>query len=81
VLASEGTYFLLVDLPASGVRLGDREFCLRAAAEAGVAAIPLSPFYATQAPRPVVRLCLAKRDETLDAGVAALGRARRLFAA
>src|SRR6185369_3693025 len=42
VLPSEATWFLCVDLRASGIDLGDRDFCLRAVREAGVAAIPLS---------------------------------------
>lgn len=76
VLASEGTYFLNIDLPASGVTLGDRDFCFRAVGEDKVAAIPVSAFYETQPVTTVARLCFAKRDETLDAGIAALARAR-----
>ena len=66
VLASESTYFLCVDLAASGIALDDRAFCLRAVAEAGVAAIPVSSFYAEGEPRNVVRLCFAKQDDVLD---------------
>lgn len=79
VLASEGTYFLNIDLAASGIPLGDREFCLRAVKEAGVAAIPVSAFYEKNAVTTVARLCFAKKDATLDAGIEALARARRLF--
>jgi len=81
VLASEGTYFLCVDLTASGIALDDATFCRRAVAEAGVAAIPLSAFYAEAPVTNVVRLCFAKKAETIDAGIAALSRARALFAA
>ena len=42
VLPSAGTYFLNIDLPGSGVTEPDRDFCLRAVTEAGVAAIPVS---------------------------------------
>ena len=80
VLASEGTYFLCVDLAASGIALDDATFCRRAVAEAGVAAIPLSAFYAEDPVTNVVRLCFAKKSETIDAGIAALTRARELFA-
>jgi aspartate/methionine/tyrosine aminotransferase len=80
-LASEGTYFLCVDLVASGIALGDAEFCRRAVAEAGVAAIPVSAFYAEQPVTNVIRLCYAKKPETIEAGIAALTRARALFAA
>jgi N-succinyldiaminopimelate aminotransferase len=79
-LASEGTYFLCVDLEASGIGLDDASFCRRAVAEAGVAAIPLSAFYAENPVTNVVRLCFAKRAETIEAGIAGLARARTLFA-
>ena len=80
VLPSESTYFLCVDLAASRIALGDREFCLRAVAEAGVAAIPVSAFYAENPVTNVIRLCYAKKAETIEAGIAALARARTLFA-
>jgi aspartate/methionine/tyrosine aminotransferase len=78
VLPSQGTYFLNVDLVASGVAEDDMAFCLRAVKEAGVAAIPLSAFYETDAPTNVVRLCFAKADATLDEGAKRLDRARAL---
>jgi hypothetical protein len=37
-----------------------------------VASIPLSPFYAVPPPLPYLRLCIAKRDDTLDAAAARL---------
>ncbi|HYE44371.1 MAG TPA: aminotransferase [Caulobacter sp.] len=77
VLPAAGTYFLNVDLEASGIEEADADFCLRAVKEHGVAAIPISAFYETQAPTHLIRLCFAKRDETLDAGVERLARARR----
>src|SRR5262249_13002610 len=46
VLPSQGTYFLNLDLPASGVAEPDRAFALRAVKEAGVASIPVSALYA-----------------------------------
>jgi aspartate/methionine/tyrosine aminotransferase len=79
-LAAEGTYFVGIDLPASGIAADDVAFCERAVREAGVAAIPLSAFYAQDAVTSVVRLCFAKKPETLAAGVARLAEARRLFA-
>jgi len=81
VLGCEGTYFLNVDLAASGIAADDRAFCDRAVRECGVAAIPISAFYAEDPVRNVIRLCFAKQPATLDAGVAALARARRLFRA
>ena len=80
VLASQGTYFLNIDLAASGVAEPDRDFCLRAVKEAGVAAIPVSAFYEEDPVTGIVRLCFSKRDETLDAGIAGLAKARELSA-
>jgi N-succinyldiaminopimelate aminotransferase len=79
VLPSQGTYFLLLDLEASGIDATDAVFCERAVREAGVAAIPVSAFYAEEPVRSVVRLCFSKKDETLDAGIERLAKARRLF--
>jgi N-succinyldiaminopimelate aminotransferase len=79
-LPSGGTYFLNVDLRASGIGLDDRSFCLRAVAEAGVAAIPVSAFYELEAPTHLIRLCFAKTDATLDEALTRLERARRLVA-
>ncbi|MET0275024.1 MAG: aminotransferase [Phenylobacterium sp.] len=78
VLTSEGTYFLNVDLPGSGIGEGDRDFCLRAVKEAGVAAIPVSAFYEADPVTTIMRLCFSKRDATLDAGIERLGKAREL---
>ncbi|MBV8686800.1 MAG: aminotransferase [Alphaproteobacteria bacterium] len=80
LLASEGTYFLSLDLAASGIALGDEAFCERAVREAGVAAIPVSSFYAEAPVTNVVRLCFAKRRDTLEAGIERLAAARRLLA-
>ena len=79
VIPSEGTYFLNVDIAASGLNIDDEAFCRRAVVEAGVAAIPVSAFYASNPVRNVVRLCFAKRDETIDAGIERLAKARRMF--
>jgi aspartate/methionine/tyrosine aminotransferase len=78
-LASEGAYFLNVDLAASGLAIDDDGFCRRAVAEAGVAAIPISAFYSDGRRTSLVRLCFAKRPETIDRGVEAMAKARRLF--
>jgi aspartate/methionine/tyrosine aminotransferase len=56
-------------------------FCERAVREAGIAAIPLSPFYAEAPSRNVIRLCFAKKPETLAAGVQRLEAARALLRA
>jgi N-succinyldiaminopimelate aminotransferase len=75
-LPAEGTYFLSIDLAASGIGLDDLTFCERAVREAGVAAIPVSAFYAEAPVTNVVRLCFAKQPSTLETGAGALAAAR-----
>jgi aspartate/methionine/tyrosine aminotransferase len=75
-LPTRGAYFLSVDLPASGIGLNDEAFA-RLAIEHSVATIPFSAFYATPGAPALVRLCFAKKDETLDRGADALASARR----
>ena len=79
VLDSASTYFLCVDLARSGLDIDGESFAARAVAEAGVAVVPLSAFAERDPPRSLVRLCFAKKDETIDAGVMAMARARELF--
>ena len=69
--AAHGTFFQLLDFGAL-LPPGDVEFAERALTEARVATIPLSPFYAEPPRLSVVRLCIAKRDETLDAAAVRL---------
>jgi N-succinyldiaminopimelate aminotransferase len=76
VLDSGGTYFLNVDLKASGIDEDDRSFALRAVRDHGVASIPVSAFYAEDPVRHILRLCFAKADETLDEAVGRLANAR-----
>lgn len=74
VLPAEGTYFLIADIGAH-LRDGedDQAFAKRLTVEAGVTTIPVSAFYETDAPRHLVRFCVCKRDEVLDAGLERLG--------
>jgi len=72
---AEGTYFQLIDYSAIATT-DDVAFAERLLTEAGVATIPLSPFYKEPPPLTVLRLCIAKRDTTLDDAVARL----RVFA-
>lgn len=78
LLPSEGTYFQCIDLAASGIAKDDLAFAKLAVEQAGVAVIPLSPFFEADPERGLVRLCFAKRDETIDAGIAAMAKARVL---
>jgi aspartate/methionine/tyrosine aminotransferase len=80
VLDANATYFLCVDLEASGLRMNDEEFARAAVTHAGIAAIPLSAFQEKDPPRHLVRLCFGKKDETIEAGVAAMGKAREMVA-
>ncbi len=69
VLPSSATYFLNIDLTASGIAMDDVAFAEWLIEEAGVATIPVSAFYAEDAVTNVVRLCFAKQDATLDAAL------------
>jgi methionine aminotransferase len=73
-LPSEGSYFQNVDYSAVS-SLSEADFCRWLTTEAGVAAIPLSAFYAQGYEQGLVRLCFAKREDTL---AEALGRLARL---
>ncbi|MBA3577576.1 MAG: aminotransferase [Sphingomonas sp.] len=75
------TYFLCVDLRESGISMDDEAFAAAAVERAGIAVVPLSAFAEDDPPTHLVRLCFAKRDETLDAGIEAMARALELFAA
>ena len=79
VLPSAATYFMCIDLHASGIEVDDESFAARAVGEAGVAVVPLSAFADKSPPMHLVRLCFAKKDETVAKGLEALDRARRLF--
>ena len=66
-----GTYFLLVDYgPLS--RLADVDFADQLIREAKIATIPLSPFYEVVPAMTLLRLCIAKRDDTLELAAARL---------
>ena len=68
LLPSEGTFFQCVDI--SGVSdLSEGDFCRWLTTEIGVAAIPLSAFYADGFDQRVVRFCFAKEEATLHAAL------------
>ena len=65
LLPCEGTYFQCVD--TSDINdLGEADFCKWLTSELGVAAIPLSAFYANGFDQHVVRFCFAKKTDTLN---------------
>lgn len=61
-----GAYFQIADYSAYGLE-DDRAFCHRLVREAGVAAIPLSPFSDASVEGRLIRFCFAKTDATLEA--------------
>jgi aspartate/methionine/tyrosine aminotransferase len=69
VLPAQATWFVTIDLPASGIELDDVTFADRMATEGGVVTIPMSAFYAEGAITTMVRLCYTKNDETLDLAI------------
>ncbi|SER98302.1 aminotransferase [Sphingobium sp. YR768] len=76
VQPSGATWFLSIDLPASGIAMDDVTFCNRIIEEAGVAAIPISAFYPQDPVTHLVRLCFSKTDETLDQAIGRLAAFR-----
>jgi N-succinyldiaminopimelate aminotransferase len=77
VLPSEGTYFLNIDISQLGFD-DDVAFCTDMVRRHGVAAIPVSAFYAQDPVRSIVRFCFAKTDATLDGALARLESVTRL---
>ena len=73
VLPSEGTYFQCVDYSAVS-HLDELAFCSWLTSDVGVAAIPLSVFYDAGYEQRIVRLCFAKRDDTLRLALDRLAR-------
>ncbi len=69
VMASEGTYFLTTDFRPLGFNGNDAEFCKHLTIEAGVGAVPFSPFYQAGLESGVshfARFCYCKQDSLLD---------------
>jgi methionine transaminase len=73
-LHTQGSYFQLVNYSAVS-SLPEAEFCKWLTREVGVAAIPVSAFYADGFEQNLARLCFAKADDTLQL---ALQRLRQL---
>jgi methionine aminotransferase len=73
LLPSQGSYFQCVDYSAVS-DLPEEAFCRWLTETAGVAAIPLSAFYAGGFEQHIARFCFAKRDETLALALDRLAR-------
>ena len=75
VLPTMGSYFVTTDISPLGFHGDDAMFCRYMTEHAGVAAIPISAFYAGHAPGHYVRFAFCKQNDVLDEAVARLGRA------
>jgi aspartate/methionine/tyrosine aminotransferase len=74
IIPCQGTYFLTVDMVPFGLDGDDAALARRMTVEAGVAAVPVSAFYVSDAPSSYLRLCFCKRDAVLDEAVERMGR-------
>ncbi|HTR17441.1 MAG TPA: aminotransferase [Acetobacteraceae bacterium] len=74
VLPAQGSYFVTADFSALGFNGDDVAFCQHITEHAGVAAIPVSAFYVSDAPRHYARFAFCKQDAVLDEALARLGR-------
>jgi methionine aminotransferase len=73
LLPSDGTYFQCVEYSAIS-DMPEAEFSKWLTTELGVAAIPVSAFYAQPKESGIVRFCFAKKDETLKTALARLAK-------
>jgi len=77
VLPAQGTYFQcasIEDLKVEERNLSEADFCKWLTSEIGVAAIPLSAFYAQAFDQKTIRFCFAKKDETLHTALERLSK-------
>ncbi|HTV19714.1 MAG TPA: methionine aminotransferase [Polyangiaceae bacterium] len=77
LLPVAGTYFQLVDYSELSDE-PDLAYARRLTTEAGVTAIPVSPFYSRPPEQRIIRFCFAKNDATLDHAAARLCELKRL---
>ncbi len=73
LLPSEGSCFQVVDYSAIS-DASEEDFCRWLTTGVGVAAIPLSAFYAQPFEQRLARFCFAKKEETLQLALARLAR-------
>jgi N-succinyldiaminopimelate aminotransferase len=84
VLPADGSYFLTTDISAFGFTGDDAAFCRDITEHAGVAAIPISAFYAGAPPANFVRFAFCKQETVLQEALSRLARylpAQKLTAA
>jgi len=78
ILPADGSYFIVADISRHAAGRDDYTFCLDLITKAGVAAIPLSAFYAPEAqepPRHLIRFAFCKRESVLQEALARLRKA------
>ncbi len=80
VLPASGTWFITLDLAASGLPADDVLLSERLVREAKVASIPVSAFYAERPEKGFLRLCFTKDEAVLDEAVARLAAFRAALA-
>ncbi len=80
VLPASGTWFVTIDLAASGLPSDDIAVAQQLIRAAGVASIPVSAFYAEAPQAGYLRLCFAKQDAVLDQAIEQLGQYCRSLA-
>lgn len=74
--APQGSYFVMIDIPPA-MREDDIACARRLVTEYGIATIPPSVFYArSDEGKHMLRLCFAKKDETISDGLRRLQQAR-----
>jgi len=71
-LPADGSYFITADISGLGFAGDDLAFCKTITAEARVAAIPVSAFYAADPPTNYVRFAFCKQDAVLHEALARL---------
>lgn len=74
VMPCGGTYFVATMIDNLGFEGDDLSFCKTITEQAGVTAIPLSPFYGVDPARNLVRFCFSKTEDVLEEAIHRLGR-------
>ena len=74
VLPCRSTYFLTCGIGKLGLGSDDVSFCETLVRDAGVATVPVSAFYGSDAPDGFVRFCFCKREEVIDEAMERLHR-------
>ncbi|MCK7615836.1 aminotransferase [Roseibium sediminicola] len=73
VLPCAATYFLTCGFDGLGLGRTDVEACRTLVTRAGVAAVPVSAFYGSDAPTGYIRFCFCKQDAVIDEALVRLG--------